>query len=74
MTLLKPKRQDSVPRMTTSPRPSTLRQGAAFVRPKEIRPPLKACPRNTKRRRTLGKIIIATDTPEKDKIEEKRER
>lgn len=72
-TIVEPKRQDSVPRMTISPRPSTSRQGAAFT-PKEIRLPLKAGPRNTKRRRTLGKSMIATDTPEKDKIEEKRKK
>lgn len=74
MTTPEPKQQDSMPKMTTLPSPSTSRQGAAFITPKEIRLPLKASPRNTKRRRTLGKSMIATDSPEKDKIEEKKKK
>ncbi|CAH2091634.1 unnamed protein product [Euphydryas editha] len=74
MTTLEQKRQDSVPRITISPRPSTSRQEKTFITPKKIRLPIKAGPRNTKRRRTLGKSMIVTDTPEKNKIEENKKK
>lgn len=37
-------------------------------------PPLKSTARNTKRRRTLGKSMIVTDTPEKNAIAEKKKK
>lgn len=44
-----------------------------FQSPKDVLPALKAGPRNNKRkRRKLGKSMIATDTPEKDQITQER--
>lgn len=53
------------------PTPSTSRN---FISPKEFMPPIKATPRDPKRHRAPGKSMIATDTPEKNAIEEKKKK
>lgn len=52
---------------TRSPKMS----GANFISPKTFRPPLKAGPRKNNKRKA-GKSMIATDTPEKNALAEKK--
>lgn len=53
--------------------PGCSRINRSFKSPKNFLPPLKAEPRNNKRKpRKLGKSMIATDTPKKDEIAEER--
>jgi hypothetical protein len=53
------------------PTPSTSKK---FLSPMDVLPPIKAKPRNMKRRRVPGKSMIATDTPEKDALAEKKKK
>ncbi|XP_072929474.1 uncharacterized protein [Epargyreus clarus] len=52
--------------------PSTSRGQGTFISPSVFRPPIKAGPRKIKKRRKLGRSMIATDTPEKNEIENKK--
>ncbi|CAH2085819.1 unnamed protein product [Euphydryas editha] len=52
--------------------PSTSRGRGAFISSSMFRPPIKAGSRKIKKRRKLGKSMIATDTPEKNQIENKK--
>lgn len=61
-----------IPKEILGPQASTSKDVKCFITPKMLRDPLKAGPRQNKRRRPLGKSMIATDTPEKDRIAEKR--
>lgn len=54
------------------PTPSTSKKH--FLSPIEFMPPIKAKCRQLKRRRVLGRSIIATDTPEKEAIAEKKKK
>lgn len=53
----------------SNPQPGSSGIVKSFLSPNDFLPPLKAGPRNNKRKqRKLRKSIIATDTPEKDQI------
>lgn len=58
--------QNITPRLIETAGPSK------FISPKEFMPPIKAKPRDPKKRRAPGKSMIATDTPEKDAIAAKK--
>lgn len=60
----------STPRQQNKAESST--STGAFISPSVFRPPLKADPRKGNRKRTQGRSMIATDTPEKQAICEKK--
>lgn len=54
-------------------KPSTSNMPISFISPKIFMPAIKASPRTGPSRRRLGRSIIATDTPEKNAIEERKQ-